>query len=254
MFRLLDAYRGLFGYQFMVTIVIFAIMFTAIWWIKLLSPSAIPYDLFHFWKFEGTVGEVLSASWGIFVWGTIATAFLALRARNDHKDNQRAESYFLQGTILSLWAGITEEIGFRWLYFYLLIPAYLLSSHLLFGLPEWIYRNIGGPISNILTLGALEPFLLQGNWAVGAALVQVNIRFQDQHKYLGLIGWLNSWFIGMFMFYLMFHFGLLAGILVHAIYDFLIFLVYYLDALIERSFRMNKENGGKDKDKVLLKI
>jgi hypothetical protein len=69
-------------------------------------------------------------------------------------------------------------------------------------------------------------------FVVGAAIVSISIRFRDGHIYLGLIGWINAWFLGMFMFYLTFQYGLLAAILVHILYDIFALGVGYLDSVI----------------------
>jgi hypothetical protein len=45
----------------------------------------------------------------------------------------------------------------------------------------------------------------------------------------------NSWFLGMVLFYIMFHYGLLSAIIVHFIYDFIIFTIRAIDCLCERS-------------------
>jgi len=39
----------------------------------------------------------------------------------------------------------------------------------------------------------------------------------------------------MFMFYLLFKYGLVAAIVVHFLYDLFIYLVRYLDSIFERS-------------------
>ena len=54
-------------------------------------------------------------------------------------------------------------------------------------------------------------------------MLYTNAFFRDGHRYQGPIGVLNSWFAGMFLFWIMFTYGLPAAILVHFMYDFLIF-------------------------------
>ena len=99
-----------------------------------------------------------------------------------------------------------------------------------------IPKHRGGPVVNFLTLGHLQPYLLGSlGWAVGAAIISSNGKFRDGHAYQGLFGWINAWFCGMFFFYLMFTYGILASIIVHFLYDILIFIVVYLDAVIERA-------------------
>ena len=105
------------------------------------------------------------------------------------------------------------------------------------GLIELLQVHILGPIANWATLGLLERYIDNpANWLIGAALMSSNSMFRNGHRYLGWFGFINSWFIGMFMFYLLFKYGLVACIVVHFVYDLLIFFVRYVDKFIERSF------------------
>ncbi|HMO22056.1 MAG TPA: hypothetical protein PKC98_13950, partial [Candidatus Melainabacteria bacterium] len=66
-------------------------------------------------------------------------------------------------------------------------------------------------------------------------LISANSRFRDGHKYQGFLGWVNSWFLGMVFFYMTLTYGLVAAIAVHFLYDMIIFLVIYIDMVIERA-------------------
>ena len=63
------------------------------------------------------------------------------------------------------------------------------------------------------------------SWAVGAAVISANAFFRDGHKYQGILGVLNSWFAGMFFFWMMFAHGLWAAMVVHFTYDVVVFTV-----------------------------
>lgn len=98
------------------------------------------------------------------------------------------------------------------------------------------YTYIAGPLASMVTLGKMSNILFHpSGWAVGSALLSSNGFFRDGHKYLGLFGWINSWFIGMFMFWLLFEYGIVACIVVHFLYDFFIEVVRYMDKVIERA-------------------
>lgn len=62
--------------------------------------------------------------------------------------------------------------------------------------------------------------------------------------YLGWFGFINSWFIGLYFFCLTFTFGLIAAIVVHVTYDVLIFVIRYLDRVIERSRGVDNGRSG----------
>jgi hypothetical protein len=104
------------------------------------------------------------------------------------------------------------------------------------GLVWLLYSFVLSPIADFFTFGILHEQLSGADtWFVAAALLMANSQFRDGHKYQGLLGLVNSWFIGMYMFYLLFTYGLVAAIVVHLIYDLCIFAIEYLDRAHERS-------------------
>lgn len=203
-------------------------------------PGTIPFKFGEFWRWQGTLGEALRSSWPIFAFGVGLNAWIVLRKRNDPALNRHAELILGGGFLVSLWAGVVEEISFRWIIFFGQIAVYKLLNWLFFGcvgfgLFEWVNVHLSAPVANFFTFGALAS-VLSGSygWAVSAALLTSNGKFRDGHLYQGFRGWLISWFLGMFFFYLMFKYGLPAAILVHFLYDMFIFVVAYVDAAIER--------------------
>jgi hypothetical protein len=207
---------------------------------KLLWPDLIPFKLFEFWALKKPLGRAILASWPLLAWSVLINTVIVIINRNDPETNRNAEKFLSNGFEISIWAGVSEEIAFRWLLFYSQIIGYKIVNWLFFGFAgfgifEWLYLHITGPIANFLTLGFLEPILLNGiGWAVGAAILSSNGKFRDGHAYQGILGWINAWFTGMFFFYLMFNYSLFASIVVHFLYDIFIFIVVYIDAAIER--------------------
>lgn len=204
-------------------------------------PGAIPFGIFDFLGIKGGLGDWLKSAWPIFAWAIGATAAYSILTKNDRQANQEAEQIFGKGIVRSIIAGVVEEILFRWWIFLGMIVSvqifnFFFFGFLGFGISEWLYLNIMGPIANFFTLGKMEWILFHpAGWFVGSAVLSANAYFRDGHKYQGPIGWINSWFIGMFMFYLLFQYGLLACIVVHFLYDLFIFLVRYIDRVIERA-------------------
>jgi len=207
------------------------------WWSEL-----IPFSTLELWRINGSVSDWLISSWPIFAWAAGVTIVGQVLSRPSWYTSQSAEQeILLPGIAISIWAGVMEEICFRWLIFLSAIVGvqvanFFFFGFLGFGIPAWFYLTIMGPIANFLTFGGLEDWLFHpASWAVGAAILSANGFFRDGHKYQGLLGFVNSWFIGMFLFYLMFTYGLLASILVHFLYDLLIFVLVYLSAVLKRS-------------------
>lgn len=208
---------------------------------KFFAPELIPFGYFGAWDSHGTNPiDWFAAGWPILAWGfgvTLVTSMYG-RINGDGLSLQTLQMFdfktskagmFWKGFKLSAWAGIAEEIAFRWLLFYgafasLAIMNFLFFGWAGFGLPEWFHLNVWGAVANWTTFGGLEHWIYYpGTWLIGAAMLYANAFFRDGHKYLGIVGILNSWFIGMFLFYIMFNYGLLAGIMLHFVYDLLIF-------------------------------
>ncbi|MFA7216836.1 MAG: hypothetical protein WC095_02555 [Candidatus Paceibacterota bacterium] len=204
-------------------------------------PDVVPFGFFQLWKVEGTMSQWLISSWPIFVWGAGVTLVHGFFTRNERHINRNAELIIKEGAIVSIIAGVGEEITFRWLFFLdnivsVKIANWFFFGFIGFGIPAWFHMYIVGPIANWFTLGELESFIFHSTgWAVGAAMLTTNAFFRDGHRYLGFLGFVNSWFLGMFLFWIMFKYGLLAAILIHFTYDFLIYLVHYVDSAIERA-------------------
>ncbi len=219
---------GVFTFLFLVVIV----------W---LFPWSIePFTLFQFWNKTDIMGGIC-ASWPIFVWAALVTTFAAALTNNKHCDNQNAEDHLVTGFAVSVFAGVTEEIIFRWIIFLDSIIAVKVANWLFFGwlgfgLPEWFFSNLCGPVASFFTYGKMDWLLFEyGSWAIGAACLAAAAKFRAGHAYLGLLGFINSWYIGMFLFWIMFQYGLLAAIVVHFLYDLIIFVIGYVDRVQERA-------------------
>ncbi|MBK7747451.1 MAG: hypothetical protein IPI39_09410 [Candidatus Obscuribacter sp.] len=215
-----------------------------------LFPTAIPYSFFQLWHTTGTPVEWLWASWPILVWAIGWTALISALTLNSRRENYNAEAFYARGLWLSLRAGVMEEVVFRWLLFMWSIAMakavdYILGGFIFeHGFVWWFQTTLILPVANFFTMGLLKSVLTDAStWYIAAGLIIANSRFRDGHKYQGLFGLINSWFIGMYFFYLMFTFGLVAAIVVHLVYDVLIFTIRYLDQLQERARGVHKDSN-----------
>jgi len=210
--------------------------------INFFFPQSIPYGFLDAWQSHDTLWAAVLFSWPIFAWVTSFTVLVAFFTRNSERENLFAEEYLKDGIVKSAIAGFFEEIIFRWLLFYSAIATVQFFNGIFFawwlmhfGIGEWLYNTIIGHVVNFFTFGTMHDILFHPlGWFIGSAVVVSNKNFREGHKYLGLIGYVNSWFIGMFLFYVMFHFGLLAAIVIHFIYDMIIFAISYVDRVMER--------------------
>lgn len=128
-----------------------------------------------------------------------------------------------------------RQIGLFWssVAFVVLVMVLLIDVALILGIVKWWYIGVLLPVVNFVTLGKMSAQLFGYSWMVGAALISSNWSFGQGHVYHGCIGWLNSWIIGMLMFWFTFNFGILFAMLVHAVYDIVIDVISYTDARLE---------------------
>ena len=202
------------------------------WW-----PELIPWQFSHFWASTGTVSEWCSAVWPIFVWGGALSAVSAIIAYSGSPNSYMTRMFrgpsvgdmLIGGAVTSVIAGVVEEILFRWLFFFSSLGGVIFLNFLFFGfagfgLPHWFHMNVWGPLADWTTGGYLHAQIFDPRgWHIGAAMLAANATFRDGHKYQGILGVLNSWFIGMLLFWVMFTYGLPAAIFIHFAYDLVVF-------------------------------
>ena len=198
--------------------------------------GAFPFAPFAFWHLRGSFWEIISTAWPIFIGGGLA--FLlpgSLMGYLMSRQERRLEGQIgLQigtagaGMWQSIWNGLGEEIMFRWIVFY---DAIALLAGLNFmlggfrgqeqGMLEWIYTTLLGPLVNAVTLGMLQNILFHQGWAVGAAIILISFgRFARRFfPITGNLSWLFFWPIGLFLFQIMFTYGIIASMLVHMLYE-----------------------------------
>lgn len=213
---------------------------------KWFFPNLIPLDLFYWEDNKSSLVEILKSSYPVFLFGLVYTSLALLLTKNPPEQNRNAEKKFILGILISFWAGITEEIAFRWILFLSAIATIQILDWVLGGflfgngLTYLIYTNVLIPVADWATFRQLTEYLYNpSGWAIGAAILSTNGQFRDGHAYQGLIGWINAWFFGMFMYKVVWECGLPCGILVHVVYDIIIFSLVFIDRKVEY-FRGNR--------------
>lgn len=214
-----------------------------IWIVNGLWPGVIPIPTFYLWTSKGDVTEWLALGVPLFIWGFVVQTFLEFvqsAKRNPFErvlgrafrfDAPNPGALWVGRMFLAAWAGFMEEVCFRWLIFLGAIVGVKVSNWVFLGFADiniirWIYVNVLCAFADWTTLQRMHGILFHpGGWAVGAAVISANSFFRDGHKYQGLFGIINSWFAGMFFFWLMFTHGLWAAITVHFAYDVIVFTV-----------------------------
>ena len=200
------------------------VLITALIW-----PGLVPIGLFQFWGWWGSPLDIAVLFWPMLVIGLLLTLINIPGIRN------RADIVLVNArNWLFLWlqAGPMEELVYRWLFFYGTIVCLPILNFATFGLLQWFYSTVLGPIADLLTLHQLHDYLFnsQYGWVVGMAIISTNGGFRDEHAYQGIIGWIWAWFGGMFLFLIMFRHGLFAAMLVHTFYNLCILALIWLVA------------------------
>lgn len=199
------------------------------------KPFAI--DLWKYWIFDQTaIQQALTASIPIFIWAAAVNTIVGCFISFEKSDLRNTNEILTDGFCISLFAGVVEEFLFRWLFLYSAMLATQICCFLFFGwisswfeLPRLLYQYIIQPIMELVSFGSLN-WLWEYNWLISSSVVSANATFRDGHKYQGFFGWVNSWVIGFFLFWIMFTYGLPAAIVVHFTYDFIIYVIIFLHA------------------------
>lgn len=184
------------------------------------------YSLYTFKDLWGSNPSLFSGMgdvWLVFVWAAFVPLVIGLFQIGNTRPISLG-SVFGKGAWISLNAGLFEELMYRWLRFSIAMITLPFFNLITFGLLRWVYENILIPVANWATFNQLNDVLHDPKgWVVGAAIISANGVFRDAHEYQGWFGQLNAWFMGMVLFYVMFHHGLLAAIGVHILYDLIVF-------------------------------
>ncbi|QBD78935.1 hypothetical protein EPA93_24305 [Ktedonosporobacter rubrisoli] len=213
--------------------------------------SLVPFNIFGYWFWHGTFPQVLASSWPIFAWGIPAFIIMIsklgptpiYRIGLDRYtgqqllivDNEGFARIVLPGEEPSpmlglgqiLWLGIGEEIIYRWMTLPVIIVLLSALNFLLSGLLAWLYLHILGPIIDFVTFGSLHSILFHNGWGwlVGMAVILVSGNALPRVYGRLYASWLVFWPVKLYLFLLMFQYGLFVAMLVHMLFEFLLFLI-----------------------------
>jgi hypothetical protein len=209
-------------------------------------PKVIPFTFWQFWEVRGSIQDWFTTSWFFFAWGIVLLFITYFAQRNnmswfERQQKNNLTDMFLGGLIVSTWAGVVEEISYRWLLFYGSIISVKIANFIFLGfvginIVAWIHLHIVGVIADVATLRYLHDFLFHpASWAVGAGILASSAGFRQGHAYQSILGWIDSWFFSMLMFYILFQYGIVACIVLHFAYDLmLIYFFTILDSIVKK--------------------
>jgi hypothetical protein len=181
-----------------------------------------PVSFGSLWR-AGYVLTALRHVWFLFGWAvavTLVVGVLAIMMRTPRL--LPAGTVLWRGNWVSLNAGVFEEL--IWRGFGFCVAMFFLKLLSVIPLVGWFFHILYGdlliPLADLTSLHTLHP-QLSGNWIVAAAIVSSNASFRDEHAWLGWFGYVNSWFVGIVMFWLVFHYGMVSAMAAHVLYDML---------------------------------
>jgi len=211
-------------------------------YVKLLAVAALVYFVLQlFWgeyvllsfnQLQGHGQSMLTGLadvWFIFVWAFLVTLIVTLIVGSRRRGPLEPGERFIVEAWASVHAGLFEEIIYRWLSFFSAMIVLPFLNLITFGFVKWLYVTILIPVTDFMTLHALSPELHSPlGWTVGAAIVSASWSFSREHKTRGIVGVVNSWFIGLVLFYVVFHYGIGTAIVAHILYDLVIDLTIFV--------------------------
>lgn len=210
--------------------------FIAITIVQWVIPSAIPFGVFEFWN-KTSVWMAIKSSWILFISAIILVMVIAYLFKCDPDKNNNPRMLIVDGFFNNIATIIIEEILLRWLLFLNIIWIIKLLNWLIFGwlgfgILEWFYINLPAPIISLSSFGMIDKTIVYNplGWFVGASVATMSIINTSVHKNQGILGMINCWFIELYLFYVMFQFGLLACIAIHFLYNTIIHFTQYLIA------------------------
>lgn len=223
-------------------------------------PNFFPCDpIKSFWFTKGEITDWINSGFYLIIWGVLVHIFILLKKINSYPENSPIDLFFT-GFKRSIFAGIWEEIAFRWIIFLGCMIGLFISNWILGGfyypnggIIKWMNSYIFVPIANYCTFGILNHQLTGYVWYFGASIIVTNGLFRDGHKYQGFFGFINSWFCGMFLFYIMFKHGITAAIFLHFLYNFICYTIISISELIRTIIHGKKPVNQNELNKWLTK-
>ncbi|MFI0482332.1 hypothetical protein [Actinomadura sp. 9N215] len=203
-----------------------------------MAPDVIPFQLTTFWTVPDEPGSAVTGAlgliWPVLVTGLLATILGVLRTRPLQRKLAQLEPTDGLITLTPyklLVNSVLEEVFFRWLIFFAAIATVRFADFIILGFADlhpirWVFQQALIPVADLATWHQLHEVLTGQPWMVGAAMLTSNSRFRKGHFYQGLFGLVWSWYLGMFLFLIMFDYGLPLAIAVHLGYNLLIMAVH----------------------------
>lgn len=183
----------------------------------------------------------LLMAWLILLWAAAWAAINAITGRYDQKRSTETRTRILSRAVwTSIQIGFWEELIYRYLCFGIAMILLPFTDWITRGVVRWIFESFLMPATHLMTFGALEGQILTTPWTVGGAIITANLIFAAVHVYTGhsIISCVNAWFMGLVLFWLALHYGLITSMVAHSVYDAVLLLTQALKAKCVKTRRL----------------
>ena len=220
-------------------------LFLLILYIAHRMPEILPFNALSFWSAEN-IGAGIIAIWPLLLLAILSQAIVLISFHNFlHKsENEKIlkeckKDIIVTGITISVVAGIVEEIVHWWAYMIIaliILDELNILSTTIFGFEiiKYLYVNVFGYLAEKMTFGYMHALLYKTSWTIGASIFIANCIFVFAHENKSPIFYYIIWMAGMFLFWLMFTYGIFVAMIAHALYNFTIHFVIYLYVAITK--------------------
>ena len=182
----------------------------------------------------------LLMAWPILLWATAWAIANSITGRYDQTLKEARTRILSRAVWTSIQIGFWEELIYRYLSFGIAMILLPFIDWITRGVVRWIFESFLMPATHLMTFGALEGQILTTPWTVGASIITANLVFVAVHIYTGhsIISCVNAWFVGLVLFWLALHYGLITSMVVHSAYDAVLLLTQALKARCVKTRRL----------------
>lgn len=174
----------------------------------------------------------LLMAWPILLWATAWAIANSITGRYDQTLKEARTRILSRAVWTSIQIGFWEELIYRYLSFGIAMIVLPLVDWIARGVTRWVFESFLMPATHLMTFGALEGQILTTPWTVGASIITANLVFVAAHVCTGhsIISCVNAWFMGLVLFWLALHYGLITSMVAHSAYDAVLLLTQALKA------------------------
>lgn len=172
----------------------------------------------------------LLMAWPILLWAAAWAAANTITGRYVQRFTETRTRILSRAVWTSIQIGFWEELIYRYLYFGIAMILLPFIDWITRGVVRWIFESFLMPATHLMTFGALEGQILTTPWTVGGAIITANLIFAAVHVSHSITSCVNAWFVGLVLFWLALHYGLITSMVAHSVYDAVLLLTQALKA------------------------